>query len=129
MSSLVRTLALAPVFAFALASASLPAAASTLPFYSAGAVNPNGSVAVGSGFTVQHTGIGQYVITYPQSTGFTSLPIMTVTPVGVNGHVVTAIVSSFGGSNGGAQFTIQLSDKTGKLKLEDNAFAFIIMES
>jgi hypothetical protein len=129
VNKFLNSLVFAPALAGAIALATLPAAASQLPYYSAGAINSNGSIAVGSGFTVQHTGIGQYVITYPNSTGFTSLPIMTVTPVGVNGHVVTGIISSFGGSNGGAQFTVQLSDKTNKLKLEDNAFCFTLIES
>lgn len=128
MNKFIKSLVFAPALAAALAVAALPAAAS-LPSSSAGAINANGTVAVGTGFTVQHTGIGQYLITYPTTTGFTSLPVMTVTPWGVNGHVVTAIVSSFGGSNGGCQFVIQLSDKTGKLKLEDNAFLFTLIAS
>jgi hypothetical protein len=54
---------------------------------------------------------------------------MTVTPFGINGHVVTAIVSHVEGASGGAQFTINLSDRLNRLHLEDNAFMFTLMES
>jgi hypothetical protein len=129
MFKFVRALAVMPVLAAALASASLPAAAGNLPNYGAGGVSPNGAISFGTGFTVQHTGLGTYVVTYPTSTGFTSFPAVTVTPWGVDGHSVTAIVSSIGGSNGGVSFTVQLTDRLPKLKLEDNAFMFTLMES
>lgn len=129
MTKLARTLVLAPAFAASIALTALPAAASGLPNYAAGAINPNGTISYGSGFTVTHQGTGQYVITFPTLTGFTSLPAMTVTPFGINGHVVTAIVSHVGGASGGAQFTINLTDRLNRLHLEDNAFMFTLMES
>lgn len=123
-----KALVLAPVFAASLAASALPAAASGLPNYSAGLIATNGAINAGTGFTCQHTATGTYVITFPANT-FTSFPIMTVTPFGVNGHVATAIVSSESGSNGGAQFTIMLTDKVNKEKLVDNAFEFTLLAS
>jgi hypothetical protein len=127
--NLIRTLALTPVLAASLALAALPASASGLPNYSAGAIGANGAIAYGTGFTVTHKGVGQYIVTFPAGTGFTSLPAMTVTPWGISGHVVTAIVQSVAGMNGGATFLINLSDRVNKLHLADNAFMFTLMES
>jgi hypothetical protein len=123
-----KALILAPALAASLAVAALPASASGLPNYSSGLIDQNGVVDVGTGFTVQHTGTGTYVITYPSGT-FTSFPIVTVTPFGVNGHVVTAIVAAESGSGGGASITITLTDKVGKEKLVDNAFGFTLLAS
>ena len=93
MFKTLRILALAPILAVAsLAYVSAPAAAADLPFYSSGLVDQNGNVDVGTGFTVQHTGAGTYVITYPTGT-FTSFPLMTVTPFGFDGHSTTAIIA------------------------------------
>jgi|HubBroStandDraft_6_1064221.scaffolds.fasta_scaffold1831249_1 hypothetical protein len=123
-----KALVLAPVFAASLAAAALPAAASGLPNYSAGLIDPTGVVDAGTGFMCQHTATGTYVITFPNGT-FTSFPIMTVTPFGVNGHAATAIISGETGSNGGASFTILLTDKVNKAKLVDNAFEFTLLAS
>ncbi len=127
---LIRTLALAPVLAASLALAALPASASGLPNYSAGTINANGTVGYGTGFTVAHTGTGQYVVTYPAGTGFTSLPVVVATPFGLSGHDVTWAVSSLAGSSGGVKFTLQFYDQVGKhLRPMDNTFMFILMES
>jgi hypothetical protein len=126
---LLRTLALAPLLAASLAFAALPASASGLPNYSAGAINANGTIAYGTGFTITHQGAGQYLVTFPAGTGFTSLPAMTVTPWGISGHLVTAIVQGVSGANGGASFLINLSDRLNKFQLEDNALMFTLMES
>ncbi len=129
MSKFLGAIAAGLALTAALASTPHVAAAAQLPNNSAGLINPNGTIAVGTGFTVQHTGTGTYLVTYPTSTGFTSLPVVTVSPVGVNGHVVTAFISSLGGSGGGFQFTVQLTDTVNKLRLEDNGFGFILLES
>ena len=126
----IRALALVPALAAALAFAAAPASASGLPNYSAGAINANGTVGYGTGFTSQHTGTGQYLITYPTSTGFTSLPAVVVTPFGLNGHDVTWSIASLVGSDGGVQFTIQVYDEIGKhLTPTDSSFKFILLES
>ncbi len=130
MINFARALVLAPALAAALAIAAAPALASGLPYSSGGTVNANGSVAYGTGFSVQHPAAGQYVITYPTSTGFTSLPVVVATPFGLNGHDVTWAVSSLSGSNGGVQFTVQFYDQIGKhLKATDSTFMFVLMES
>ena len=129
MFKTLRILALAPILAVAsLAYVSAPAAAADLPFYSSGLVDQNGNVDVGTGFTVQHTGAGTYVITYPTGT-FTSFPLMTVTPFGFDGHSTTAIIAGETGANGGASFTIQLTDKVGKSKPVDNGCSFTLIAS
>jgi hypothetical protein len=122
--NLLRSLSLTPVLAASVALAALPVSASGLPTFSAGAINANGAIAYGSGFTVTHKGAGQYVVTLPTSTGFTNLPAMTVTPRGISGHVVTAIVQSVAGTNGGVTFLINLSDRLNTFHLKDNAFMF-----
>ena len=130
MNAFTRAFTLAPVLAAALAVASLPASASGLPNWSAGEINANGTIGYGTGFTVQHPAAGEYVITYPTSTGFTSLPAVVVTPFGVSGRQVTWTVAALSGSNGGVQFTIDMIDKVGtKLVLTDNPFMFELMES
>jgi hypothetical protein len=129
MIKFTRALILAPILAATVAAAALPAVASDLPYYAGGAVGSNGAISYGSGFSVQRTGVGTYVVTYPTSSGFQSLPVVTVTPWGVNGHVATAILSSIGGLNGGCQFTVQLTDRVNKLHLVDNAFQFTLIAS
>lgn len=126
----IRALALAPAFAAALAFAAAPASASGLPNYSAGAINASGSVGYGTGFTSQHTATGQYLITYPTSTGFTSLPAVVVTPFGLSGRDMTWSVASLVGSNGGVKFTIQVYEQIGKhLTPADSSFMFLLLES
>jgi len=130
MTNLIRALALAPALAAGLALAAAPASASGLPFSSAGEVQPNGTIGYGTGFTAQHNGTGLYTITYPTSTGFTSLPVVVASPFGLNGHETTAVISSISGSNGGVVFTVNIYDIVGKkAALEDNAFMFLLMES
>jgi hypothetical protein len=126
---LILPLAVATLASASLVSTSAPAAAANLPFYSAGAVGSNGSVTYGTGFTVSHTGTGTYVVTYPASIGFQSLPVVTVTPWGVQHFPVAATISSLGGNNGGFQFTVQLNTINGKSKLQDNSFLFTLIAS
>jgi hypothetical protein len=117
------------LLAVAFAMAGSPAGAAQLPNYSAGLIAPNGTIDAGSGFTVTHTGTGQYVISYPTSTGFTSFPVITVTPVGYNGHITFAVVAALSGSNGSASFTVNILDSLNKQKFVDNGFAFTLMET
>jgi len=129
MRNLIRALALAPVFATVLALAAAPASAA-LPSSSSGLINANGTIGFGTGFSVQHTGTGQYLVTYPTSTGFTSIPAVVVTPFGLNGRDVTWSVAALTAINGGVQFTIQVYDQIGKrLTPSDSALFFILMES
>ena len=129
MFKFVASLAAGLALTAALASAPHAASAASLPYDSAGIVNANGSIEVGSGFTVQHTGTGTYVITYPTTTGFYSVPVVTVSPFGVNGHYVTGVVTGLAASSGGATITVQMTDKLNRSKLEDNAFLFLLIES
>ena len=126
---LVAPLAIATLASASLISTSAPAAAADMPYYSAGAIGGNGTVTYGTGFTVQHTGTGTYVVTYPTSSGFQSLPVVTVTPWGVQHFPVAATVTSLGGSNGGFQFTVHLNTINGKSKLQDNSFLFTLIAS
>jgi hypothetical protein len=129
MSKLIRSLVAAPLFATLLGFATLPASAA-LPVSSGGGVGPTGTIGFGSGFTVQHTGTGTYVITYPSSTGFTGIPAVSVTPWGYGaGHFPTANVYYISGSNGGLQFEVVISDKVGKQQLYDNSFMFTLNET
>ena len=130
MIKLIRALALAPALAAGLALAAAPASASGLPFSSAGEIQSNGTVGYGTGFTVQRTGRGLYTITYPTSTGFTSLPVVVASPFGLDGYSTTAVISSISGANGGVVFTVNIYDIVGKKPvLKDNAFMFELMES
>jgi hypothetical protein len=126
---LVAPLAIATLASASLISTSAPAAAADLPYYSAGAVGGDGSVTYGTGFTVQHTGTGTYVVTYPSSIGFQSLPVVTITPWGVQHFPVAATITSLGGTNGGFQFTVHLNTINGKSKLQDNSFLFTLIAS
>jgi hypothetical protein len=130
MLKALRLALAAPALAFAFIGGGAPAAASPLPNFSAGLIDAAGTVDVGSGFTVQHTGKGIYVITYPNSTGFASYPIMTVTPFGYATAGTTAVISGETGANGGAVFYINLIEKVGKKPvLVDNAFTFTLIAS
>jgi hypothetical protein len=130
MVNIVRALALAPALAAALVFSAVPASASGLPYSSAGAINANGTVGYGTGFTAQHSGTGQYVITYPTSTGFTSLPAVVATPFGLNGHDITWSIASLTGASGGVKFVVQFYNEVGKhLEPTDTAFMFVLMES
>jgi hypothetical protein len=130
MLKAIRLALAAPALAFSFIGGGAPAAASPLPNFSAGLVDAAGNVDAGTGFTVQHTGKGVYVITYPNSTGFASFPIMTVTPFGYSTAGTTAIISGESGSNGGAVFYINLVEKVGKKPvLTDNAFSFTLIAS
>lgn len=70
-----------------------------------GIVNANGTIAAGSGFTVNHTGTGVYVITFTNP--FTTTPVVLVTPIVAVGNAeafVTAVspnsvtIEIFGGA-------------------------------
>ena len=95
----------------------------------AGIVQSDGSVTAGSAFTVSHPSTGEYVITFPPGT-WSSLPVMTVTPFGINGAVVAPVdFSEVGLGSGEAIFTIRLSSSVPADTPQDNAFQFIAAAS
>lgn len=98
-----------------------------------GTVASDGTVRNGSGFTSSRTGTGTYTVSFPAGTwtvNATTVPTLTVTPLGANGGVVVVpIVGSENAlSDGSATFTIALSSTVGSLTLHDNAFKFIAVQ-
>ena len=97
-----------------------------------GTIASDGTVRNGSGFTSSRTGTGAYTISFPAGTwtvNATTVPTLTVTPLGINGAVVVPIVASENAlSDGSATLTIDLSSTAGSLTPHDNAFKFIAVQ-
>jgi hypothetical protein len=72
---------------------------------------------------------GVYQINFPVGT-WTSFPVMTVTPFGINGAYGDAIVASaLGFGNGSAQFVVHMTISNSGGTLFDNAFMFTAVAS
>jgi len=115
-----------------LASSALPASAVVIRENRglaprAGYVNSNGTIAFGTGFTVSHTGTGQYTITYPQS-DFTYFPAMGVTAFGLNGGLPIANLNGVSCGNGKCKFMVGLYNSSNGSAM-DNGFDFVIIEA
>lgn len=81
------------------------------------------------GFTSIRLSDGRYQIDFPAGT-WTSFPIITVTPFGVNGarHVPT-IIFALGFGDGSARFEIQMNVVNSPNNSNDNAFMFIAAQA
>jgi hypothetical protein len=96
----------------------------------AGAVTQTGGIAAGSGFTVTHDGPGAYTVSFPAGTFNGPVPLMTITPWGVDGQYVAADVFFVGlPGNGAASFQIRMSDTLGTMTPVDNGFQFIVAQT
>jgi hypothetical protein len=97
-----------------------------------GIVNADGTknVITPNGFTVLRLDLGRYQIEFPSGT-WTSFPVMTVSPFGVNGAYGNAIVSSvLGFGDGSATFVIDMTVASEPSAVYfDNAFMFIATQS
>lgn len=92
-----------------------------------GIVNADGTAnsVTQQGFTSTRLGPGEYKITFPAGT-WTSFPVMSVTPFGVNGAYGNAVIwTALGFGNGSAEFVVRMSATTPGQTLFDNAFMFI----
>jgi len=97
----------------------------------AGIVNDDGvkNPITPNGFTSQRLGLGEYRISFPPGT-WTSFPVMTVTPFGINGAYGDAIVASaIGFGDGSAQFIVRMTISNSGGTLFDNAFMFTTVAS
>jgi hypothetical protein len=88
-----------------------------------GIVNGNGTIDYGSGFQVQHTQTGEYVVSFGSGV-FKSCPVISVTPAGTGSSAPLANIFGYSCSNSGVQFTV-LMIGIGNGQAEDNAFHFI----
>jgi hypothetical protein len=97
----------------------------------AGIVNPDGSVAAGSGFSVTRNAAGDYTITIPAGT-FNGVvpPAITVTPWGLDGHFPAADIDNEGAAgDGSATIRILISSSVGATNNVDNGFEFIAIQA
>ena len=116
----------------AFGSFSLPAVAGVRPDSAktatyAGYVNPNGTVAAGSGFAVSHTGTGTYSVSYPSTKFPGGYPAMTVTGWGINGAMPIVNLSYTSCGSGSCVFDIVITSNTGAA--QDNGFVFDIVQA
>lgn len=79
-----------------------------------GDVNSNGTIAGGTGFTVNHSGTGIYIVSFTNP--FSSSPVPVVTP---KGAMLPAVVA-----NSASQMTLNFFDTTPSLV--DSAFFFLV---
>ena len=111
----------------ALASSALAFAPNSVPGKGSkgGVVAANGSIVLGTGFSVSHDGTGEYTIDVPF---FPDCPVVLVTPAGVNPHVPIADDYNYITCNtGGGEVKIQIriyARNDGSL--QDNAFHFLM---
>ncbi len=95
----------------------------------AGIVDSDATILAGSGFTVSKTSTGHYTITFPPGT-WSGLPVVTVTPFGVNSEfVVPDITGGSESSNGSATVNILLTNTLSTESDQNNGFQFIAAAS
>ncbi|WP_103866682.1 hypothetical protein [Aquimarina sp. I32.4] len=87
-----------------------------------GNINPNGSIAQGTGFTITKIGTGRYRINF--STAFTGIPSLTATAGDLNGVLDDNIVDISQIST--SQCTVSTLDSNGNF-FEDSFFSFIVL--
>jgi hypothetical protein len=108
----------------AVSALTLPASAASQGSY-AGFVTAAGAVTSSNPFTGVRTGIGSYTITAPQSI-FSTFPVMTVTPFGINGAYVVPILDSEVCGSGTCTFKVQMLTLRGRP--HDNSWVFEVSE-
>jgi hypothetical protein len=94
----------------------------------AGIVAADGSIVLGTGFSVSHDGTGEYTIDVPT---FPDCPAILVTPAGVNGHA--PIVNDYNYitcNTGGGEVKIQIRiySRTDGSR-QDNSFHFLMAKT
>ena len=93
-----------------------------------GIVSADGSIVLGTGYSVSHDGTGEYTVDVPGGF-FTGCPVILVTPAGQNGQ--TPIADDFnyitcGAGSGEVKMQIRIRGRQDGA-LQDNAFHFLIM--
>jgi hypothetical protein len=90
-----------------------------------GVVAADGSIVLGTGFSVSHDGTGEYTLDVPS---FPDCPVVLITPAGINGHVPIADDYNYITCNtSGGEVKIQIriySRNDGAL--QDNSFHFLM---
>ncbi len=118
------------LFGFAaatLAATALPACAQSVGQTYSGIVSASGVISSAAPFTATQTGTGAYTVTAAQSLFPNGLPIMTVTPFGINGQVVSGVVSAENCGNGTCTFNVTLWSLK-KAKPANNAWFFTTVQ-
>lgn len=90
--------------------------------YAAGIVNTDGSVALGTGFSVSHDGTGEYTVTYRSGT-FAHPPVFSCSPSGVVSDLPICNIWSYSEGGGGVQVQFRIHSRVNG-DLEDNSFHF-----
>ncbi len=95
-----------------------------------GVVGADGSIILGTGFSVSHDGTGEYTLDVPGSVFGTSIcPVILVTPAGVNGHAPIADDFNYitcEAGDGEVKMQIRIYSRTDGA-LQDNGFHFLMM--
>jgi hypothetical protein len=92
----------------------------------AGLVDQDGKIVHGSGFTVDHTRVGEYALVFPAGT-FKTCPAVTVTPWNIDTVAVIPLVFFYTCQGGGLSATVKLVARSGGTA--DNAFQFVVNET
>jgi len=90
-----------------------------------GIVASDGSIVLGSGFSVSHDGTGEYTLDVPS---FPDCPVVFVQPAGINGHLPIANDFNYITCNtagGEAKIQIRIYSRTDG-SLQDNGFHFLM---
>jgi hypothetical protein len=111
-----------------LAVPALPACAQSVGQTYSGIVSQSGVISTAAPITAVQTGTGAYTLTAAQSLFPNGLPIMTVTPFGINGKVTTGVVSAEGCGNGTCTFDVSIWSVP-KGKPWNNAWLFTLIQS
>lgn len=124
MFTKVRNAVMALTVAGTILAGVQPASAASQGSY-AGFVTAAGVVTSSNAFTGVRTGIGSYRITAPGSL-FSTFPVMTITPFGINGAYVIPILDSEVCLSGTCTFNVQMLTLRGKP--HDNSWVFEVSE-
>jgi hypothetical protein len=113
--------------AAAVAAPVLPACAQSVGQTYSGIVSQTGVISSAAPFTATQTGTGTYTLTAPQSIFPNGLPIMTVTPFGINGQVTSGLVNAESCGNGLCTFNVSIWSLK-KAKPANNAWFFTTVQ-
>ena len=96
-----------------------------------GVVGADGSIILGTWFSVSHDATGEYTLDIPGSVFGTSIcPVILITPAGVNGHAPIADDFNYitcKAGDGEVKMQIRIYSRTDGA-LQDNAFHFLMIE-
>jgi hypothetical protein len=88
-----------------------------------GIIAQDGSIVIGTGYSVSHDGTGEYTVTYPSGT-FTHTPALTCNPSGIDSHLPICNIYSYTANNGGIKVQFRIYARPDG-SLEDNSFHFL----